>query len=140
MANRPYANKGFTILSAAFTAAGITAGAAITDLEGMNRLSIQAKFTNSAAGTSANFYVQTTFDSGANWLDIANFLYSGVESGLRLFSLDPTAVTTQYTPTSGSLSANVVKNGLLGHHLRVVRDISGTYTGGQVVVVGVARN
>ncbi len=139
---RQIENKRFNLLSAAITAAvGLTATTSVKGLDGMRALDLLGSFVFAGSGTSGDAYVQTSFDSGTNWIDIAQFNYSGgaIASGLKFYSLDDTAVTTQYAPTSGTLTDNTVKNGVLGDELRVQYVTVGTYTGGVLTIYGVSK-
>lgn len=134
-------NRRFTLLSASITAAvALTATTSVKGLDGMRALDLLGSFSATTSGTSVDGYVQTTFDSGLNWVDIAQFNYSSLSSsGLKFFSLDDTAVTTIYTPTSGSLADDTVKNGVLGDELRVQYVTVGTYTGGVLTIKAVSK-
>lgn len=129
----------FTLLSASISAAvAATATTPETGLPGAKYVGLEARFDYAASGTSVYGYVQTSFDSGANWTDIAALVFSAA-SGRKAASLDGTAVTTVYTPTSGTLADNTVKNGLLGDRFRVVYKSTGDHGGKDFVIVGVAK-
>lgn len=99
-----------------------------------DRLSLQAVFTYGSGGTNATAYVQTTFDN-ATWVDVASFQFT-TASATKVVNVSAlTPVTTVYTPTDGSLSANTVKDGLIGKRVRVKLTTTGTYAGGTTLVV-----
>ncbi len=91
---------------------------------------LQAAFTYGSGGTTADAWVQTTFDGGVTWTDVANFHFttSTARFAYNLSALTP--VTTEYTPTDGTLAANTSKDGLLGAWWRVKYTTTGTYAGG----------
>jgi hypothetical protein len=90
---------------------------------------LQANFTYGSGGTSADAWVQTSFDEGLTWCDVANFHFT-TSSGRVLFNLSSlTPVTTQATPTDGTLAANTAKDGFVGSHWRVKYTTVGTYAG-----------
>ena len=92
-------------------------------------LTLQATFAYGAGGTTTKAWVQTTFDGGATWMDIANFAFT-TAAGKRLFNLiRGAAVTSIATPTDGTLADNTVVNGFIGPALRVKYTTTGTYTG-----------
>jgi hypothetical protein len=99
--------------------AAVTPDAPTYSLPGLNyeSLSLQANFTYGSGGTTAKAWVQTTFDQGATWVDIANFAFT-TSSGRRLYHLTPVAV-----------------NGLLGSNLRVKLTTTGTYAGETSLVI-----
>ncbi len=102
---------------------------AVNGLARAKSVGIQFNFTYGSSGTSVDAYVQTSFDGGITWVDIAEF--SGTTSSLRkLYNLSAlTPVTTIYVATDGSLSANTAKDGFIGDQLRVKFTSVGTYAG-----------
>lgn len=98
-------------------------------------LSLQANFTRVGGGTSMDAYVQSTLDGGLTWFDIAEFSFT-TTSGLKIANLSSlTPVTTVYTPTDGALSANTVKDGLIGTKIRVKWTSVGTYSGASGLLI-----
>lgn len=100
-------------------------------------LTLQGKFTYGSGGTSADAWVQTSLDGGGTWTDICNFHYT-TSSARFLYNLSAgTPVTTEYTPTDGTLSANTAKDGVLGSMLRVKFTTVGTYGGSTTLAIDV---
>lgn len=92
-------------------------------------LGIQANFAYGSGGTTADAYIQTSFDGGLTWCDVAQFHFT-TSAARKAFNLNSqTPVTTQATPTDGSLAANTAVDGLLGAMLRVKYATTGTYGG-----------
>lgn len=90
-------------------------------------VNLQANFTYGTSGTSADAYVQTSFDGGLTWCDVANFHFT-TSSAIKVYNLSGlTAVTTAVTPTDGSITANTAIDGLLGTQWRVKYASVGTY-------------
>lgn len=121
------------------TAVSATAGPVYQFADGgPKNVLIQGNFTYGSGGTTADAYVQTTTDGGATWIDIANFHFttSSLRKVFNLSSLTP--VTTQATPSDGSLTANTAVDGLIGSQLRVKYVTTGTYAGGTVLAVTVS--
>lgn len=102
---------------------------AVIGLARAKSVAIQFNFTYGSGGTSVDAYVQTSFDGGTTWVDIAEF--SGTtSSSKKLYNLSAlTPVTTIYTPTDGSMTANTAKDGFIGDQLRVKFTSVGTYAG-----------
>jgi len=99
------------------------------DLAGMIVLICQAGFLYGSGGTSVDAYVQTSFDGGTTWVDIMEFSFT-TSAATRLHSVRVyTAVAANYTPTDGTLTANTIKDGLLGAALRAKWSSVGTYAG-----------
>jgi hypothetical protein len=101
-------------------------------------LCVQGNFTYGSGGTSADAWVQTSVDGGTTWTDVCNFHFT-TASARFLFNLSSlTPVTTEYTPTDGTLAANTAKDGIVGSRLRVKYTTVGTYAGGTALAVDVA--
>lgn len=123
------------------TAALAAAATPAVALNGSPRnLTIQATFAYGSGGTSADAYVQTSLDGGVTWCDIANFHFT-TASLRKIFNLSAaTPVTTQATPSDGSLAANTSVDGILGPLYRVKYVTVGTYAGGTTLRVDVAAD
>lgn len=107
---------------------------------GPRNLTIQTKFLYGAGGTTVDAYVQTSFDGGTTWVDIANFHFT-TAAATKIANLSSmTPVTTLATPTDGSLTSNTVVDGLIGDKLRVKYATVGTYTGATSLEVDVVSN
>lgn len=90
----------------------------------------QANFVYGSGGTTADAYLQTSLDGGATWTDIANFHFT-TSTARKIINLNAqTAVTSQVTPTDGSMTANTAQDGVLGPLFRVKYQSTGTYAGG----------
>ena len=102
---------------------------------GLESVTLQANFTYGSGGTTATVWVQTSYDGGLTWNDIANFAFttSSLRQVVNLSALTP--VTTAYTPTDGTLASNTVKDGMLGHQYRTKTTSTGTYAGGTTLRV-----
>lgn len=115
-----------------------------TSVRGLARaksITFECIFTYGSGGTSATVYIQTSFDGGTTWVDIANFAHttSSLSRAYNLSALTP--VTTVYTVTDGSLTDNTAKDGLLGDQYRVKFTSVGTYAGSTTCkVVAIARD
>lgn len=101
---------------------------------------LQAAFTYGSGGTSATVYVQTSFDNGVNWVDVACFAFA-TTTAVKIANLSAlTPVTTLYTPTDGTLTSNTVKDGVIGPMWRTKTTSVGTYAGGTKLVVSLSLN
>lgn len=99
----------------------------------------QAVFTAGSGGSSVDAYLQTSLDNGATWVDIAQFHFTNANAAVAVNLSSLTSVTTQYTETNGSLSANTCKDGILGPLFQVQYKSSGTYVGANLKVDVVAQ-
>lgn len=105
-----------------------------------SNLTLQANFTYGSGGTSADAYVQTSLDGGGTWVDVAEFHFT-TSSARVLYNLNSsTSVTTQYTATDGTLSANTAKDGLFGSQWRVKYTTVGTYAGSTTLRIDAFAN
>jgi hypothetical protein len=101
-------------------------------------LCAQATFTYGSGGTTVDAYLQTSLDGGLTWIDVAEFHFT-TASARYVFNLSSlTPVTTEYTPTSGSLAANTAKDGILGKLFQVQTVTTGTYAGSTSLRIDVA--
>jgi hypothetical protein len=75
-----------------------------------------------------------------SWIDVAEcgFTTASARKVYNLSSLTP--VTTVYTPTDGTLTANTSKDGLLGNWFRVKYTTVGTYGGNTTLTVDVVSS
>lgn len=103
-------------------------------------LLVQGTFSYGSGGTSADAWLQTTIDGGVTWTDVANFHFT-TSSARFVYNLSSaTPVTTEYTPTDGTLSANTAKDGVIGSMWRVKYTTVGTYAGGTTLRIDVFAN
>jgi len=99
-------------------------------------LAIYIVFTYGSGGTTCRVWVQTSFDGGVTWMDIADF--SATTASLtRAYHLTDAAVTAIATPADGALAANTSVNGFLGPIFRTKVTSTGTYAGGTTLSVSV---
>lgn len=131
------AQERLTLLSATLAGAvtaDVTAGVFVPRFPRVESLTLQAIITVVGGGTTAKAWVQTSFDGGVTWVDIANFAFT-TSTATRLYHLTAAAVTSIATPTDGSLADNTAVNGLLGDRFRVKLTTTGTYTGASTFVI-----
>jgi len=94
-----------------------------------NNALLQGKLTYGSGGTTIDAWVQTSLDGGVTWCDVANFHFT-TASARFVFNLSSTTViTTQATPTDGTMAANTSSSGLIGPRWRVKYSSTGTYAG-----------
>jgi len=122
-----------TLLSLPITAAVTAqASAAIGLRQGRpSGVSIQYNFTYGSGGTNATSWVQTSFDGGATWCDVAQFQFT-TASAIRVFNVTANTpqAATAITPTDGTLGSNIATDGLVGPLWRTKTTTTGTYAGG----------
>lgn len=117
------------------TAVSGTASTPVLVPLGMRSVVLQAVFTYGSGGTKTTVYVQTSFDGGATWVDVACFTFT-TSTATKVSALKTaTAVAASYTATDGSLADDSIKDGILGDRLRTKRTTTGTYAGGTTLAV-----
>ena len=122
----------------AVTTAGTQTGDAVTDLDGLTAVTIQARLAWGSGGTSAKLYVQTSIDQGTTWADIVCIVF-GTAAETQIVNLSGlTPKTTQVVPTDGALADDTCVDGVLGDRLRSKLVTVGTYAGSTVLSVRAA--
>jgi len=111
------------------TGAGTVVGDAVEDLEGILALAAQMRLVYGSGGTSIKAYLQTSFDDGTTWQDIACFTFTTASAtkSRNLSALTPK--TTDVTAADGTLTDDTSVDGLLGDRFRVKVVSVGTYAG-----------
>ena len=98
---------------------------AIVDLDGMSAANIVAELLGASGGTSISALVQTTFDGGTTWLDIARFDFTTV-AGKKYCNLQ--TIAAKAVTAYAALAAEGINDGLLGKQLRAaVSSVGGPY-------------
>lgn len=127
----------YSLGSFSITAAATAAGDAVTGLAGMLSASVALRYVYGSGGTNVKAYVQTSFDQGNTWVDVACVLFE-VANEVRLINLSGlTPKTTQVTPTDGTLADDTAVDGLLGDRLRVKCVSTGIFAGSTTVSASV---
>lgn len=127
-------------LTAAVSPAAVGPTYQVRDLTAAKNLTAEAIFTYGSGGTSADAYLQTTFDGGDTWVDVTNFHFTTASASKVVNLSSMTPVTTAVTPTDGSMTANTAQDGVLGSQFRVKYASAGTYAGGTTLKVNVFSN
>jgi hypothetical protein len=99
-------------------------------LAGMMYVAFETIFTRASGGTTLDAYLQTSFDGGTTWVDIANHSY--VTTGASKISAcnGYIAPASQgFAPGDGALAANTIIQGALGDRLRLKYVVVGNYVG-----------
>lgn len=93
----------------------------IEDLEGMVACGVMLFFQYGSAGSSAKAYLQTSFDQGNTWFDIAcvTFTTATKMAVINFSALTPKITFPLTTPSDGSLADDSAIDGWLGDRLRV---------------------
>jgi hypothetical protein len=132
-----------TLLSEVITTAvtGATPDPAGSDFYA-DYVAIEAVFDWGSGGTTAKVYVQTSFDGGTTWCDVASFAFTTADLKKVSCLTDQIAPAAQaFTPTDGTLADNTVVNGVMGDMWRAKLTTTGTYAGNTNIAVYLnARN
>ena len=103
-------------------------------------IALQANFTYGSGGTTATAWVQTSFDDGATWSDVANFSFTTASGRAAQNVSALTAILAATSLTSGSLASNTATSGLIGGLWSVLYTTTGTYAGGTVLRIDAQPN
>lgn len=97
-------------------------------------LTVHASFAYGSGGTTAKAWIQTSFDSGATWIDVMCFAFA-TTTAQKVAQVGNFASTAVVTPTDATLADNTVVGGILGPMLRVKITTTGTYAGGTTLTL-----
>lgn len=124
----------YTLCNQALGAAATIALTPILDLQGILSCAISARFYYTSGGTTAKAYIQTTFDDGVTWFDIACIAFT-TAAGTKVMNLSAlTPVLNAVAATDGALADNTAIDGLLGSQMRVKIINTGTYVSSIITV------
>jgi hypothetical protein len=124
-------------ITTAIAAPGETQGV-LTHLDDTNQVIVAGLFTYGSGGTSAKAWLQTSFDNGATWVDVASLAFlTTTASKISVLSANVAPGSQAFAPTEGSLADNTVVNGAIGDRMRVKVITAGTYAGGTTLQVWV---
>jgi hypothetical protein len=91
---------------------------------------IRANFTYGGGGATAQVWVQTSFDGGLTWADVAWFSVT-TASAISVWEVSAATVhTAPITPTDGTLASATANDGLLGPLWRTKMTTTGVYAVG----------
>lgn len=119
-----------TVITAAVTGT-VSTGTVVTPLlSGMTYLVALGKFVYGSGGTTAKFWIQTSYDQGATWNDIMNFAFTTASatkvSAVNAYIAPAAQAGAQ---TDATLADNTIIQGLIGDRIRVKYTTTGTYGG-----------
>lgn len=111
------------------TAVTGTTGTVFADLEAITYLGVNGVFVYGSDGTTAKFWVQTSFDQGTTWTDIVCF--SVTTTSVTKFHVVKAgiAVGANQSIQDAALAANSILDGVFGDRLRIKYTTTGTYAG-----------
>lgn len=112
--------------------AAVLMGSPVSDLDTLDKVTIDVHFQYGNGGSSVSVIVQTSLNQGTTWIDIARFDFTTVGDE-RVATL--TRDFLAYPYLVGSLFSESVVNGVLGDRLRTVVTSTGTYTNSTVLSV-----
>jgi hypothetical protein len=110
------------------TALNAVAQTPIRNLEGMKSVTVEARFAYGSGGTTCKVWIQTTHDGGTTWDDVASFAFTTASSLKKINLSALTPITSQVTPTDGSMADNTAQDGMLGSAMHAKITTTGTYS------------
>lgn len=102
----------------------VQAFTAITDLDGATAVTIECQFQYGSGGSTASATVQTSFDGGLTWRDVARCDFT-TSTAVKHFNLS--GLLSKGATPYAALSVEGVNDGVLGNQLRAVVTSTGTY-------------
>lgn len=98
--------------------------AAITDLDGMSAVSLEANFLYGSGGLTCSAIVATTFDGGTTWRHVARFDFT-TAAAVKTANLD--GLASKAVGAYSDLASEGVNDAMLGDQLAVILISTGTY-------------
>lgn len=97
-------------------------------------MTLQLTWTYTSGGTTSDFWVQTSLDGGASWVDVCHFGPNLVASTrLILASVSSVAIAAGYVATDGTFGTTgthtCIANSIFSNLWRVKYTTTGTYVG-----------
>lgn len=122
---RAITNPGIYTLAALSITTALTGSAQTAiSLDGATAVSIECNFQYGSGGTTASGVIQTTFDGGTTWRDVARCDFT---TSTRVAYANLSGLTYKAVATYSALSSEGQNDGLIGDHLRAVITSTGTY-------------
>lgn len=122
------------------SATGTVTGPVVVGLAQANYLGLLAVYVFTSGTTvSVTGYVQTSFDGGASWFDIAAINFTTTTQTKVAAVTSRVAAPAPALVTDATLANNTVVNGLLGDRLRVKTVTSGTTPSATLKVWGMLK-
>ncbi len=136
-------NLGTRVITSALTDQVITEGSStggvaqafVDRLDGVNAVSLFAKFDWGSGGTTVSVIVETSLNSGDDWVEVAEFDFGTADAKKTACVVANAAAGVSAVSALGSES---VRQGVLGDRLRARVTSVGTYGGGTTISVRAA--
>lgn len=107
---------------------------AITDLDGMSSVTLEAVLAGGAGGSTVTAVVRSRISSGGTWREIARFDFTTADSKSCTIMASAASIAAL-----AALSTNAVLQGFLGTELDAVITSTGTYTNSTLSVRAAVR-
>ena len=122
------ANKARQIASGSFTSAATSVSDTFSIEPNTKQITLLGKFDRGASGgTAVKAYLQTTFDDGTTWQDVACIVFA-TTSAQKLISVAKDSKLAAVAGTDGTL-ADDTANAFFGQKWRLKMISTGTYVG-----------
>jgi hypothetical protein len=94
-----------------------------------------ARFLYGSGGTACKVYIQTSFDDGATWWDIACMAFA-TTAAAKAVAIQPAVVAAVGSLVEAAITDNTaLAGGILGDRVRAKVVITGTYAGASSIFV-----
>lgn len=108
-------------------AAGTTLVPFVTSTKKIEYLTIQANLTYTSGGTSIKVFLQTSFDGGTTWRDVACLAFLVASLNKLAAVNNEVAATVQAAISDKALADDTIVNGVMGGKWRLALVVVGTY-------------
>ncbi len=119
-----------TVITTAVTGVTSTGNALVPSLAGATYLVALGKFVYGSGGTTAKFWIQTSYDGGLTWNDIMNHAFT-TASATKVSAVNAYIAPAAQSgaQTDATLADGSIVNGIIGDRVRVKYTTTGTYAG-----------
>lgn len=105
----------------------------ITDAPSFEICTFQVRFVYGSGGTTLKVWLQTSFDKGLTWVDMACAAFT-TASAIKMFSISA-GPAGAYIPTDGAMADDNIHDGVIGNAFRIKHTVAGTYGGDSALSV-----
>lgn len=119
------------------TAAATVTGDSVRIPSNATSLTLYSNFDYGSGGTTVKVYLQTTFDGGDTWVDIAQHAFATADAKKISKVTRNVAAAAGSSAVDAALSDNTILEGIVGTHARIKVVSDGTYAGSTTLTLDV---
>lgn len=118
-----------TLYNGTITTPGTVISGTVDGLYNKDVVGAAAVFDHGSSGTSAKAYLQTSYNDGESWIDVAAFAFTTSDANRFAALGRPTFGTATFVTTDGALADNTIAAAPIGDMVRCKLISTGTYAG-----------